>query len=337
MICGIVLSLGAFGIVPWAHALDGAALYGRYCVGCHGPLATSAMLGRTATQIQNAIATVSQMSGLSTLTQAQIDAIAAALGADSTAPTVTAFSIPATSSSLTVTITTFTAVTAYLITESSTTPSASATGWRSTPPTTCTASASGARTLYAWAKDAVGDVSFGVSAATTISTSSGGLDLTVWLGTWFKITEKNTGYQYANPTINRANASYTGYLKIWNWDPANRAFQADRYEQDVQTGQWVSYPFTLRFLAGTQYNFLCWSQESAADHTTGLTARIQGQRKNGELQKATFKSLGGYYAESVNGSGAGAAPLQQDAGGLSVTGNLIPETKVPVPGNLLQH
>ncbi len=58
---------------------------------------------------------------------------------DTTAPTVTAFSIPATSTTLTVSITTLTAtdtvgVTGYLVNESSTKPSAGASGWSASKP-----------------------------------------------------------------------------------------------------------------------------------------------------------------------------------------------------------
>jgi hypothetical protein len=266
--------------------------------------------------------------------------------ADTTPPTVTAFSIPATSSSLTVSLTTFTAtdnvgVTGYIVTESSAVPSASAGGWSATPPASYTCATAGAKTLYAWAKDASGNVSSGVSATTTISSSSNGPNLTVWVGKWFKITEKNTGYHYAKPTLSRANSSYTGYLKIWNWDPVNKVLQADRYEQDVQTGQWSSYPLTLHFFAGTQHDFLCWSQETAENYTTGFTARIQGQGKNAELQRATFKSMGGYFVELVNPSGnpslGNSGSSEQDVGGLSISGSLIPEARVPVPSNTLQH
>lgn len=65
---------------------DGAALYGTYCQSCHGSLATSSKLNRTATQITNAIATVGTMNSIS-LTSTQIQAIATALGSVTPAPT----------------------------------------------------------------------------------------------------------------------------------------------------------------------------------------------------------------------------------------------------------
>ncbi len=93
---------------------------------------------------------------------------------DSTAPTVTLFTIPATASSTTVAVTAFTAtdnaaVTGYLVSESATAPAASAAGWTASAPTSFTFSAAGSKTAYAWAKDAAGNISASRSAVVSIS------------------------------------------------------------------------------------------------------------------------------------------------------------------------
>lgn len=98
---------------------------------------------------------------------------------DTTAPSVSAFTIPSTSSSLTVSISSFAAsdnvgVTGYLVNESSTKPAASATGWTATPPASYTFASAGAKTLYAWAKDAAGNVSASRSASVTITVATTG-------------------------------------------------------------------------------------------------------------------------------------------------------------------
>lgn len=100
--------------------------------------------------------------------------------ADTTAPTITAFTIPAFSSSLSVPITALTAtddtgVTGYLITESATPPSAGDAGWSGAPPTSYTFATAGSKTLYAWAKDAAGNVSAGVSAGVVVTLGSSGV------------------------------------------------------------------------------------------------------------------------------------------------------------------
>jgi hypothetical protein len=94
--------------------------------------------------------------------------------ADATPPTVTTFTVPANSTVLTVPINSFVAtdnvgVTGYLVTESSTTPSASVAGWTSSAPTSYTFATTGSKTLYAWAKDAAGNVSAAKSAGVVIS------------------------------------------------------------------------------------------------------------------------------------------------------------------------
>lgn len=93
---------------------------------------------------------------------------------DTSAPSVTAFTIPETSNSLTVTISSFTAtdtvgVTGYLINESSATPSEDDPGWTATAPASYAASGAGTITLYAWAKDEIGNVSTSANDAIIIT------------------------------------------------------------------------------------------------------------------------------------------------------------------------
>jgi uncharacterized repeat protein (TIGR02543 family) len=84
---------------------------------------------------------------------------------DATPPTIYDFTVPATSSSLAIPITTFSAgddwsgVAGYLITESATPPLATDAGWVATQPATYTVGADGSYTLYPWVKDAAGSVS----------------------------------------------------------------------------------------------------------------------------------------------------------------------------------
>src|SRR5665647_1841934 len=93
---------------------------------------------------------------------------------DTSPPKVTSFVIPTTVNTLVDPITSFTAldnvgVTGYLLTETSTAPSAESTSWTSTAPTNYTFSSSGTKILYAWAKDAAGNVSASVSATVIIN------------------------------------------------------------------------------------------------------------------------------------------------------------------------
>jgi hypothetical protein len=92
-------------------------------------------------------------------------------GGDTTPPTITAFTMPSTATSLTVNVSSFTAtddtaVTGYCIT---TTNSSSGCSWSGSAPATATASSSGAVTWYAWARDAAGNVSNASTQSTTIT------------------------------------------------------------------------------------------------------------------------------------------------------------------------
>ena len=97
--------------------------------------------------------------------------------ADVSRPVVSAFIIPATASSLTVSLSNFTAtdnvgVTGYLVNETAAVPSLSNSRWSSTAPATYQALSTGTKTLYAWAKNAAGNISASVSRNVTISQTS---------------------------------------------------------------------------------------------------------------------------------------------------------------------
>ena len=99
----LLVLLAAIGFSPSqksvqaATTIDGAALYSSKCARCHGQLANSAKKGASAARIQTAISKVSSMRSLSSLTSAQIKAIATALGSTSSTvspPTSAAWSPP---------------------------------------------------------------------------------------------------------------------------------------------------------------------------------------------------------------------------------------------------
>ncbi len=88
----------------------------------------------------------------------------ASVYADATKPVVTLFTVPATTTALTVPITSYTAsdnlaVASYLVTESATVPLPSNTGWAASKPAGYTFATKGIKKLYAWAKDTAGNVS----------------------------------------------------------------------------------------------------------------------------------------------------------------------------------
>ncbi len=90
---------------------------------------------------------------------------------DTSAPVITVFTIPSTSASLAVPVSTLTAtdavgVTAYCLTETN---SASGCSWNGTKPTSYTFTTAGNNTLYAFAKDAAGNISDSANTNTIIT------------------------------------------------------------------------------------------------------------------------------------------------------------------------
>jgi hypothetical protein len=132
---------------------------------------------------------------------------------DTTAPTVNSFSLPSTSTTLAVTVvlaaTDNVSVTGYMITTTSTAPSASATGWTATAPATYTFATAGTQTLYGWAKDAVGNVSAPKSASVTITLP----DKTAPSVTGFSIPSTSTSLTVSITTLTATdNVGVTGYM-----------------------------------------------------------------------------------------------------------------------------
>ena len=88
-------------------------------------------------------------------------------------PNISIYNVPANYPSLDVPIT-FTAldtdgIAGYYISETGTTPALNAGGWVANAPTSYTFTTEGTKTLYGWAKDAVGNISVRVSGSVTIS------------------------------------------------------------------------------------------------------------------------------------------------------------------------
>ncbi|MHA7110653.1 cadherin domain-containing protein [Sunxiuqinia elliptica] len=96
---------------------------------------------------------------------------------DTSSPVISAFTIPESSSYQTVAVTNLTAsdnigVTGYILTQSSTAPSTSDSGWSEAVPSSYSFASTGLQTLYAWAKDAAGNISEPLDASVNIAIPS---------------------------------------------------------------------------------------------------------------------------------------------------------------------
>lgn len=106
--------------------------------------------------------------------------------ADVTPPVLRSFTVESSSTEPYVEVTSFTGsddtgITGYLITTTDETPSSSQAGWSSTKWEYYGFTKTGSQTLYAWAKDAAGNVSNSISAETSYTASTRNWTIMVWL------------------------------------------------------------------------------------------------------------------------------------------------------------
>ena len=218
------------------------------------------------------------------LTQSQIQsdmitAISGSATADTTAPSLTAFAMPATASALSVPVlslsaTDNTAVTGYLITESASQPAASAAGWSASAPTSFTFSAAGARTAYAWAKDAAGNVSLSLSASVTV-TLAGNTGLVAAFS-----FDEGTG----TTVIDKSGLGNNGTISNATWTTA------------AKYGKALSFNGTNSFIT---------IADSASLHlTTGMTleAWVNPSKIASVWQDVIYKGNDNYYLEATSPS-----------------------------------
>jgi hypothetical protein len=258
---------------------------------------------------------------------------------DTTAPTVSTFTLPATSSSLTVAINAIGAtdnvgVTGYLVNESSSKPSATDPNWNATAPTSHTFASAGAKTLYAWAKDAANNVSTSRSAAVTITTAPTppppgpepvpADEMGVWIGTWFSVTMRNEGLFVNGVGLTNDRQSAKGYLNISGWDPNTNVLDATLSYIDPSNNQPVTMPLPLNVISGGVHNFRVWAHVTAGDVIYGFSALIKGTTNAGAVVLGSLKTIGGYHAR-----------VSTDEGGwLRITGKVRPEANVPISINV---
>lgn len=206
--------------------------------------------------------------------------------ADTSAPAVTAFSIPSASSSLTVAITTFTAtdnvgVTGYLLTQTSAKPSATAAGWTSAKPAGYAFTSAGAKTLYAWAKDAAGNVSNSLSGTVTITLPPVS-DTTAPSVTAFDIPASSTTLTVAITTLTATdNVGVTGYMTT----------ESSTRPAATASGWASSRPASYTFSSAGSKTLYAWARDAAGNVSSGRSDTTTITLPSGTADISTATSL----------------------------------------------
>lgn len=185
---------------------------------------------------------------------------------DTTVPVVSAFTLPATSASLTVPVSAFTAtdnvgVTGYLVTTTASVPLVSAAGWTAAAPASITASAAGAVTFYAWAKDAAGNVSASRSASVTITLP----DTTVPVVSAFTLPATATSLNVPVTAFTATdNVGVTGYLVT----------QSATAPAAASTAWTASAPSNVTAAAAGTATFYAWAKDAAGNVSLAKSASV---------------------------------------------------------------
>lgn len=186
--------------------------------------------------------------------------------AETTAPSITSFTIPATHNSFSVPITAFSAtdnigVTGYLVRESTATPTASDPGWLAAPPASFTVTAEGSHTLSAWAKDAAGNVS-ARAVATVVVTLPDTLSPTI--------------LTFVVPvTHNSLVVPITAFNAIDNVGVAGYLVGESTATPTANDPGWLTAPpasFTLA--ADGAHTLTAWAKDAAGNVSTGAFAEV---------------------------------------------------------------
>ena len=171
------------------------------------------------------------------------------------------------------------------------------------------------------------------------SAGSAQVDLSIWEGKWFKVNVVNDGWrQYTDAPQKKYSYHTNGlYLNIGTVDEAGGTFPITMYIYDSTVLKWIAMPMTVHYMAADSLNILGYVQGDLAGtvgtDTIGLTIHIVGRvNHQGKLVSGTFKTLGGY----LNGNACQIDCATHDLtkinfGKLSIDGNLIDASKVPVP------
>ncbi len=227
---------------------------------------------------------------------------------DTTSPTVTSFTIPSTSTSLTVPITSFTAadnvgVTGYGLSESGSMPPSS---WSGSAPSSYTFSSAGTKTLYAWAKDAAGNISSPKSAQVSITLNpnpppapnpepspipSEGVE--AWVDGWIRLTifiKKE--HDWSELGLQGDERKLSGYLHLAHWDPETQVLGGLLYwefETEDEDNGVLILPLDFLILSTGKEELWATSQFTD-DPSTTFTARFKGKLVKEGLKPGILQS-----------------------------------------------
>lgn len=214
---------------------------------------------------------------------------------DTLSPTINAFIVPADSATPAIVIASFTAmdnvaVTGYLINESADAPLPEAAGWAATPPVAYTFATAGIKTLYAWARDAAGNVSASLSATVTILPP----DTTPPAVTGFTISASASALTAAISLTATDNVAVTGYL----------VNESAKTPPQSAPGWSATAPTSYTFTTTGNKTLHAWARDAVGNVSAGSSATVTLSSDGPILiVSSAANPFSGYYAEIIRAEG----------------------------------
>ena len=253
---------------------------------------------------------------------------------DLTAPSVDSFTVPASSTSLTISPITLGAsdnnspVTAYLITESATPPAANDAGWMASSPTNYTTTGGGSYTLYPWAKDSTGNVSalYNPPASVTVCGSTSDITVANTNDSGPGSLRQALADGCAGITID-FNASLSGQTILVT-------SQLEILKNFTIDGSDLTSKITISGGSTTRVFLVASGVTATLDSLIVTHGRVEGCCGAGLLNYGTLTITNSLFSANINNNGTGGAIMNIAPGTLTLTGSTISGNSASTGGGI---
>ena len=158
-----------------------------------------------------------------------------------------------------------------------------------------------------------------------------------WVGQWYKGNIIDKGLVVSTAGTGKLKDKLLTYGYVSDWDPGSQTYSSLLIQSDDGGKTWMApVPYVVKVINGTPLDYVSYALIDAAQASSlglpvemfALIINIKGKEKNGLINKANIKSVGGCVIYKLGGDIYFAANE-------SLKMNVIPESKVPVEVGVL--
>jgi hypothetical protein len=163
-------------------------------------------------------------------------------------------------------------------------------------------------------------------------------DLSIWVNTWFKVTETHAVYHFSDigvkpkPAYPVSESGDISYIKITDWNtttPGAEFLVADVYEKDP-SGGWEVNPWYIYYFAGSNLKFIGTMEINAPTYVVNMLFVFTGKRNKADTKfimdgSSKLSTRGGSILEIDDELGS----TKRFAGTIKLSGRMVPVSKLP--------